>query len=481
MSSSLLAQARRRDRPIDDLFPAQRAAVDDPHNRVCLWTSGRAGKSTAVLTKFVQDGLDHPNSVYWYFSLTGPHVEEIAWPTLRRLDALYGLGCRFQEDKLRVILPGGSWIRCFGFDRPLALDRFYGVRLRGAAIDEAAFSNLDLDEFAEDTLGPRLLDQGGTLYLMSIPGRVPRGLFDEIIAGFPKRVNMSGVRSPTRRRWSVHSWTWADNPAMREVVAAELARIKADEPELLKRPSTRRNYFGERVTDRQGRVYDFLRDRNTYWRADPKTGLLVSSWLMQPDDHYVLGLDFGWDDCAAFSFNAWRDDGPDLVELESYRETEMRMRAIADRVRMYQEWAGGEERLDIVADPSHKDYFEEIRRRYDLPIKVAEKASKYDWIEVENDDLSLGHVLIVDPESSPHVHEMQHLTRKVLKTGKWVEQPGKPNDCCDAHLVAYRESYHYLHKEEPPVPEPGSREALEAEEQRMVDELEAADRERDWR
>lgn len=473
MGSGTLAEARRRHRPIDDLFLSQRLAVEDPHNRIALWTTGRAGKSTAVLTKFVQDGLDFPNTVYWYFCLTMPSVEEIAWPALQRLNREYDLGCRFQEEKLRVILPTGSWIRLFGFDRPLALDRFYGVKLNGAAIDEAAFANVDLEELVEDTLGMRLLDQDAKIYLMSIPGRVTRGLFDAIISGFPKRQNMAGVRSPTKPRWSVHSWTWADNPSVRDKVAAELARMRRDDPALLKRPSTRRNYFGERITDRAGRVYEWSKEKGTYWRRDEATGLQVSAWTMAAGDHYVLGMDYGWDDAAGFSLNTWRDDSPLFVELESYCETEMRMRAIADRIRMYQDWVAPYGDLTIVAPRDHKAYFEEVRRRYDLPIMVSEKSEKADWQEVLNDDYAAGRAQIVDPESSPHVNEMARLVKKFLPSRKWIEQPGRPNNCCDAHLAAYREAYHYLHKEAPPAL--SSREAEQVESDRIADELEAAD------
>ncbi len=451
--TSVLSEAKRRASPIDQLFAEERRAVDDPARRKALWTTGRAGKSTTVLTAFVDDGLRRPYSVYFYFCLTMPHVEEIAWPTLRRLDRDFGLGCRFQEDKLRVILPGGSWIRLFGFDRPLALDRFYGIKLRGAAIDEAAFANIDLEEFCEDTLGPRLIDDQGTLWLMSIPGRVPRGLFDEIIRGFPKRVNMSGVRSPSRPDWSVHSWTALENPTIAPLVQAEVNQKLKDNPDVASRAWFRRNYLGERVQERGSLVYQYDREKNTYWRLGPDGR--VSAWDRREDDRYVLGLDFGWDDATSFSLNAWREDSPLFVELESYAQPEMMMAAIAARVRLYQDWVAPGP-LAIVGDPARKNYFEELRRRYQLPIMVAEKSSKADWIEVKNNDLAAGLVQLVDPDSSPHVREMQTLTWKVMPDGRRLEQPGANNNCCDAHLMAYRHAYHYLHKDAPPDPRSAS-------------------------
>lgn len=479
-SSALLAESRRRARPIDSLFPEQLAALKDPCPRKCIWTSGRAGKSTAILTGFVDDALQNPGSVYFYFCLTGPHVEEIAWPHLRRLDTEYRIGGRLQWHKLRYVLPNGSWIRLFGFDRPLALDRFYGIKLKGVAFDEAAFCNVDLEELIEDTIAMRLLDQAASVYLMSIPGRVPRSLFDAIISGFERRENMSAVRSPTKPRWSVHSWTWRENPAMRELVQAELERMEAEDPDQLKLPRVRRNYFGERVDERGARVYAYSREKCIYLRVDEATGAEVSEWKLRPSsDRYVLGVDFGWDDSTAFSLNAWRQDSPLFVELESYKQAEMRMAAIAARIRMYRDFVEDDQyhNLTIVGDHAHKAYFQELVRRYDLPIKIAEKTNKLDWIEVANDDLTLGRAQFVDPDSSPHCAEQLKLNRKVLKSGKWVEQPGAPNDCCDAWLVAYREAYHYLHQEQPEEPKPGSREWFEREEQQMLEEIERQDEE----
>jgi len=103
--------------------------------------------------------------------------------------------------------------------------------------------------------------------------------------------------------------------------------------------------------------------------------------------------------------------------------------------------------IEIVGDPAHKQLFEEFRRRYDLPIMPAEKPNKYDWIELWNSDAFRSLIKIANYQDSPHKEEMDGLTWKVFPTGKKIEQPGSPNDCCDAHLVAYRHAYHYRYEE----------------------------------
>jgi hypothetical protein len=127
--------------------------------------------------------------------------------------------------------------------------------------------------------------------------------------------------------------------------------------------------------------------------------------------------------------------------------------------------------LDVVGDPQWKAYFEEFRRRHDLPIMPAEKAAKLDWIEVIGADYETGRILIVDPSSSPHAEEMGTLTWKTMRTGRKIEMPGKANDCCDAFLYAYRHCYHYRFEIVEPEPEPGSREWHAREEKRIVAQL----------
>lgn len=473
----LMAAARGRENIRDILFPEQLAAVTDPSDRVCLWTTGRAGKSFCVLTDFMASAMEFDHTVYFYFCLSDYQVEEIAWPTLEWLNRRFRLGARPQEHKLRFVLPNGSWIRLFSFNRIEHLDRYYGIKLKAAALDEAAFAKVSVDEFVEDTIGPRLIDLGGKFYMMSIPGRIPEGLFDDVISGFPRRQNMSGVRSPTRPDWSVHSWSWRDNPTMRDKVSAYIARKVAERPSWNKTAHYVRNYEGNRVFARGERVYPFDRVKNTWWRVDEETGKLVSNWKMQEGDHYVLGVDFGYDDMTAWSLNVWRDDFPIFVEIESYKEPQLLMSPIAARTKAYMEFCNiPGTTLDIVADHAHKQWFEEFRRRHDLPVMVSEKAEKYDWIETYNDDLSSGLVKVCDPNNSPHVKEQNGLMWKQMPgSRKRIEQPGSPNDCCDGHLAAYRHAYHYMHADAEVVPEKGTKEWFDRQENRMEEQLEGED------
>ena len=178
--------------------------------------------------------------------------------------------------------------------------------------------------------------------------------------------------------------------------------------------------------------------------------------------------------------NVWRDDSPDFVELESMRIKHALLDTIYSYVKMYQDYYGQD--MQIIADPVHKQLFEEFRRRFDIPVMPAEKVSKFDWIITWNTDARAGNIKIVDPESSPHVEEMKSLTWKTKRDGWKIEQPGATNDTCDAHLLAFRHAYHYRYEEKTPAPKPGSIEFHKQEEKKMLAEIEAIEArdEREW-
>jgi hypothetical protein len=460
----------RRRRLLDSLFPVQRAAVDNPAKKKLLWTTRRAGKTTTVLVDFCHRAISRPNSRFAYIALTQSSAEDIAWPILNQLNLKFTLQMHPQEHKLRMRFPNGSAIKLYGADRPGWMSRLYGQKLGGVAVDEAAFfSSVSMVDLIEDYLEPATIDLGGVIYLMSIPGHFPRGLFyhvtkqfgitldnwDELISfGVPKSLK----ECPHASEWSVHRWTTKDNLAMAEKFEERSAQKLEENPTLLSDPSFIRNYRGVWYTDIGELVYSWDWERNT-----------ANDWKRSKTARFVLGIDFGWDDHTAFSVCSWCAESPDLVEVESHSEAEMRMDKIASFVKHYCEVYPG---LLIVGDPAHKQFFEEFRRRYHLPIVEATKPEKYGWIQTINTDLRAGRIKVVDPEKSPHVREMTRLPWLEKRDGRLVEQPGVTNDCCDAFMMAYRLAYHYRYKPEKPKVVPGSSEHYKQIEDEMEKALE---------
>jgi len=470
LAPSILGASVRASTLLDYCFPEQRAAIEDPAAKKTLWCTGRAGKTTAVMVDYCHDGMEQDHKRYIYVAKTLESAMEISWPILKDLNRDFGLGLQFVESRNRVTMPSGSWIKIYGADRPGWMDKLYGQAWRRLAVDEAGFFGVDLRAFIDDIVEMRGADHDGQLYLMSIPGRLPRGLFHDVIKGFTGFELRRGEVSPDEPDWSVHSWTWRENDAVADKIAALIKRKVAANPEIVNTANFRRNYLGETVVERGERVYAYSEEFNTYANEWGNIGA-DGYWQIMAGDRYVLGLDFGWDDHWAFSVVCYRGNSPLLVEVESYTEPELMMDVAASHVRRYMDTYPD---LSIVADPQFKAYFEEFRRRYDLPIVPAEKQSKFDWIEVVNGDLEQGRVKFLDPKG-PHVEEMKALIWKVGATGLKKEAPGCLNNACDAFLYAYRWSYHYRYEVEETGPEPGSPEWYAREEKRIIEQLIAED------
>jgi len=453
------AIAQKRLRLLRSLFPNQLAVLNDPAKKKCIWTTRRAGKTTTVLADFIDDGLAIPGSKYAFVAITIQSAEKIAWDLLKKMDKAYGLDIIFKDAKLKAILPEGSYIQLYGADKPGWANRIYGQSLRKAAIDEAAFYRINIKPLIDDYLEPCVLDQDGEIYVMSIPGHIPRGLFWDITKSWSWQETFAARPSPTMPGWSCHRWTTLDNPAARDLFLKKIAQLKAENLDIESDPSFIRNYLGGWVTELGERVYHFDAQRNG-----------IAKYEKLPGDQHVLGVDFGWDDATAFSLNAWGPARPEFIEIESFRQTGMFLDDIASYVNHYRDAFPN---LLLVGDPAHKQLFEEFRRRFKLPMVEGEKPNKYDWIATINTDYRAKKIQVVDPENSPHAQEMRDLIWKVRFDGRRVEQPGLPNDCCDAHLLAFRLAYHYRYEPEYKPPERGSKEFFEAEEQRIEKYLES--------
>ncbi len=83
---SLRRERGRRRGVLDALFPEQRKAVEDPSRRKAYCTTRRSGKTYAVLSDFLDDGMKNEACQYAYVALTRPSAEQISWPILKELD-----------------------------------------------------------------------------------------------------------------------------------------------------------------------------------------------------------------------------------------------------------------------------------------------------------------------------------------------------------------------------------------------------------
>lgn len=441
------------------LFPEQLAVIQDQSHLKALWTTRRAGKTYTVLIDFIDDALDHPNAEYAFIAITVKSAKKITWNLLKKIDRQFELGMIFRRAEMSVSLPNGATIQLYGADKPGWANTIYGQDIRKAAIDEAAFYRIDITGLVDDYVEPCTIDQMGQVYLMSIPGHFHFGLFWDITKKFDYKQNYAGVESKSKPGWNVHRWTTHDNPYMKKQFEIAIAKKKANNPDVENDPKFIRNYRGGWSIELGEKVYKFDEKLNLIEVYDKKKG-----------DRYILGIDFGWDDKVAFSLNVWNPDSPHFIKIEGYSESAMMLDTIASYVNMYKE---SYPKLDIVGDSKHKQIFEEFRRRFDFPVLEAERPNKFDWIATINNDYQNGKIKIVDcEENEAHIEEMAKLVWKIQPNGWKIEQPGLPNDNCDATLMAYRQAYHYRFAEPEKPLEKGSPEYYEKLEEDMWEQQE---------
>lgn len=431
------------------MFTEQAAAANDTARRKCYWTTRRAGKTTTILSgDFIADAVNYPRERYAFIALTRRSAEQIAWPILHRLNHDLGINARLLEGKLQMQLPNGATIDLFGADRPGWQNRLLGQRLRKAAIDEAAFyQSISLRQLEFDILGPALSDLRGSLILASVAGYSPRGFFFDCATG----------KEPG---WSVHRWSALDNPFMQTQFAEEIAHLRSLNPDIDSDPSFRRNYLGEFVADYGDRVYRFDASKNLCDAYDKE----ATDW------QYVLGIDLGWHDKTAFCVLAWSHNAPHVYVVEVSADIEMTLDVAASHVRMYMDTYPN---LRIIGDSSRREAFEELRKRYQLPISPADRMEKRSWIELVNSDLVTQQLQLVRGHTGGLQDELDQLTWLTRPSGQQIETPGQPNDLCDAMLYAYKEAYHYRYQKPDGRPERGTRAYVEQREKQLEQQLES--------
>jgi hypothetical protein len=452
-------------RLVDYLSPSQRAAQSDPCRKKAYITSRRAGKTTTSIIDMLDDGWYNPDYQYAYIALTKESVEQICFPILAELNKKFTLDLNILTTKLKCVMPSGATISFFGADRPGWMKKLLGTKLRKVAIDEAAAFKVNLVDLVYEILEPATDDLDGQIILTSTPGILPRGLFWDLTKHWGHEDSFSGLTPPATKElprgpeWSVHRWSTRDNPGMVHKYEAAVKKILEVIGDPRKDPKFMRNYLGAWVFEFGERVYGYNEEVNVY----------EGEWQKQVGDHYILGIDFGWDDYTAFSLNCWREDSRDFVEVESIREKNILLADVNAFVKAFQEQYGDD--ILMVADAGHKQLFEEFRRRFELNIIAAEKTQKNDWIGLWNTEAKAGNIKIVNPEKSPHVEEMTSLVWKIKADGWKVEMPGARNDCCDAHLQAFRHAHHYRFEQTSPAPERGTAEFDREMEQQMMNQI----------
>lgn len=432
-------------KPADLYFGQQLKFVEDlsPFKTAC--TSRRAGKTEGIAGRRVRTALAKPGGVGLYITLSRKNAKRIVWRTLKNLNASLRLGAVVNESDLSLTFPNTSQIYLCGAKDRGAIEDFRGLPLAGVDIDEAQSMPVYIEELVSDVLEPGLMDFDGDLSLTGTPAPVPVGYFYE------------ATKNP---EWSHHEWTFFDNPWIERKSGkshqAHLERALKRRGVAVEDPGIQREFFGRWVYDPNALVF----------RYEPSKNHLA----VRPGGEWqtVIGVDLGFDDADAIAVLGFAEGRPEAHLREEHVMAKQTITELAERLGKL---IVKHQPLAVVMDTGGlgKKIAEEIRKRFSLPIKAAEKTRKFEYIELLNDAMRTGRFYA--PSGSQFARDcmLVEWDREKSKNDKLVVSDRYHSDICDAVLYAFRESLHWLH--EPPAEQLvyGSPEWAKAEEQAMED------------
>jgi len=408
----------------EELFDEQVALIDDSSKFKAAVCSRRAGKTYTVSRYLVEEAFRHPESIVAYIALTRSSAKRLMWNELKRANRRYHLGIKFNNADLVATLPNHSEIMLTGANDQADIDKLRGPAYRMVAIDECQSYGPFLDELIEEVLEPALVDHNGTLLLTGTPNAACTGYF--------YTATTSGNLG-----FAVHNWTIKDNPHIphaADYLSRKLEQKNWDESN----PIFRREWCGEWVKSEDSLVYRPTADNLFNDLPDEK-------W------NYVLGIDLGYIDATSFSIGCYSHNNPHLWVIETPVHTKLIPSEIAAMVGDLNDIYQFE---SMVADTGGlgRSIVEEMRQRYQLPIRAAEKKNKASYIELFNDDLRTNKIKI--KKGVPVLDEWRILQ---WDEDKRMEDKRFENHASDATLYMWREARHFLWEEEQRDPVPGEK------------------------
>jgi hypothetical protein len=187
-----------------------------------------------------------------------------------------------------------------------------------------------------------------------------------------------------------------------------------------------------------------------------------------------MGIDIGWKDADAIAVLGYDYHSKNVYLVEEFIKNKMDITELIGHIQKLQT-KYSPQRIVMDSGGLGKKIVEEIKQRHSIHIEAAEKQRKMEFIKLLNDDLATGKLkalpnsrfaedcnLVVwdyDNPTHPRISDTYH------------------SDINDAVLYAWRECQHYLSEPVKRGPAFASEEWAAAEEQRLMDAYERAQRE----
>lgn len=429
------------------LFDKQLKFVEDPRPFKIAVCSRRSGKTVACAAHLIDTALKFPGTVSLYITLTRSSAKKIIWPEIQRINRNYMLGGVEDNTELSMVFPNGSMLYFSGAKDASEIEKFRGLALKLAYIDECQSFKTHIGELIDDVISPALMDYAGTLCLIGTPGPVPAGYFYDC-------AEKSDV-------WVKHAWTFFDNPYIaskshkthQEMLDRELKRrgVTAEDP------SIQREYFGRWVLD-----------ADSLWvHYDPQ----INDYKDIPNHpahklNYIMGIDLGFEDADAIAVIAWSDAEPVTYLVEELIIKKQGLTPLVEQIKELQKkYDVG--KMIIDEGGLGKKLAEEMRRQHSLPVHPADKARKQENVAFLNDALRTGKFKAKSTSDFAKDSYLVEIDWGKSRPDKIVLSTKYHSDIIDAVLYSFKESPTYAWEKQEKKPLYGSKEWAESQQSDM--------------
>lgn len=346
-------------------FDKQLAFIKDPSRIKTAVCSRRAGKTESCAADLLYTALANPRVNCLYITLSRTSAERIIWTTLTHILADYKIKHKANNKELVIKLENGSTIYVSGAKDTSEIEKFRGLSIKLAYIDECQSFKPYIKTLVDDILSYATMDVSGTIALIGTPGPIPAGYFYDM--SHSKEV-------------SNHKWTILDNPfiekkagkTVKELLEYERKKKGITEAD----PTYQREALGLWVKDDNALVFRFDKKRNVYKELPPK---LI----------YILGVDIGFNDADAIAVLGYTEDDNKVYLVDEIIDRKQDITTLAEKIKKLQNQYNP---VKIVMDAGAlgKKIQEEIRIRHGINAEAAQKERKLEYIELLNDDLRSG-------------------------------------------------------------------------------------------
>lgn len=417
----------------DLLFDKQLKFVEDPHAFKIAVCSRRAGKTVACAADLIRTALETPNVICLYITLSRSNAKKLVWRELKKLKREYSLYADEDQTELSMTFPNGSVIYCSGAKDASEIEKFRGLAIKLCYIDECQSFREYIRDLIDEVISPALLDWAGTLCLIGTPGALPIGYFAECAGAVRGKEEAS-------KSWTLHSWTFFDNPFIPAVKLGKYTHRQLLERELHRRgvdasdPTIQREWFGKWEHDSKSLLINYDAEKNHY--PVLPTGI---KW------NYIMGIDLGFNDADAIAILAWSEATPVTYLVE---ESLTRKQGLTELVEQVQQMQRKYDCSKLVIDEGGlgKKLAEEMRRRHQLPVQAADKVRKMENVAFLNDAMRTKRFMAKSASAFAQDCFLVEIDKDKSRPDKIKVSEKYHSDIIDAVLYAFKESPAYAYQ-----------------------------------